>query len=101
MAKPSPSKYKHLYRSLLHPENDRITIRIQFERILNERCETINTFTHVCLTADDVDVLHARKILFHPFSSFIMVWIMRSSTPLKKEISATAVLITQLGSAVY
>ena len=27
----------------------------------------------------------------------MMVWIMRSSTPLKKEISALAVLITQLG----
>jgi len=30
-----------------------------------------------------------------------MVWIMRSSTPLKREISAVAVLITQLGSVVY
>jgi len=27
----------------------------------------------------------------------MIVWIMRSSTPLKKEISAVAVLITQLG----
>ena len=29
-----------------------------------------------------------------------MVWTMRSSTPLKKAISATAVLITQAGAAV-
>lgn len=31
----------------------------------------------------------------------MMVWMMRSSTPLKKEISAVAVLITQLGLARY
>lgn len=56
----------------------------------------------ISLSTNNIDVLHTRKIMLHRlFSSFIMVWIMCSSTPLKKVISASAVLITQPSTAVY
>jgi predicted ABC-type sugar transport system permease subunit len=42
--------------------------------------------------------MYARKIMPHYlFSSFMIVWMMCSSTPLKKEISTPAVLMMQLG----
>ena len=46
----------------------------------------------ISISTNNIDVLHTRKIMLHRlFSSFIMVWIMCSSTPLKKAISASVV----------
>lgn len=63
--------------------------------------ERMHAFVHVGFSADNIKILHARKIVLHfRINFFITVWMMCSSTPLKKEISAAAILITQLGPAV-
>src|SRR5437764_820669 len=69
---------------------------IKFERILNQCCQSINTFSHISLSTNDVNIFHTCIIVFHKcFSSLITVWMMCSSTPLEKEISTLAVLIVQ------
>jgi len=76
-----------------------IAIWVQFKRILNNCSETINAFSHIRLATNDIDVLHTRKIMLHRLlSSLMIVWTMRSSTPLKKGISTPTVLMIQLGS---
>ena len=55
-------------------------------------------FSHICLTANDINVFNTCIVVFHPFfNSLMTAWMICSSTPLKKEISAFAVLIVQVG----
>ena len=68
----------------------------QAQRILNQCGKTINAFSHICLSTNDIDIFHTCIIMLHRFfNSLMTVWMMCSSTPLKKEISAFAVLIVQ------
>ena len=73
------------------------------ERSTQSKNSSYSQFLYIIsLSANNIDVLHTRKIMLHRlFSSFIMLWIRCSSTPLKKVISASAVLITQPSAAVY
>lgn len=60
--------------------------------------KTIPIISHICFTANDINILYTRKIVSHQFfSSFMTVWMMCSSMPLKKEISIVPVLIVQVG----
>src|SRR5579875_2316385 len=75
-----------------------IAIWIKFERILNQCCQAVNSFSHICFATYDVNVFNTSKIVLHQFfSSLMTVWMMCSSTPLKKEISTLPVLIVQVG----
>ena len=41
----------------------------QFERILNQCGKPINSFSHICLTANDINVFNTCIVVFHPFST--------------------------------